>query len=85
MFMLNDLKKEPAAMTCPLCKEKHSAITFRLHLLFDKKQINRIRADHPGWQDKEGCCFLCANLYRQEFGLPPLSKEEFYALGLGKA
>jgi hypothetical protein len=73
---------DPQKRKCPLCRESHSDLTFRLHILFDKKQIEQIRKDHPGWTDHEGSCFLCANIYRRMFGLPPLSREEFYALGI---
>lgn len=65
---------------CPLCGEKVPELRFKLHLAFEKKQIQEIADDHPGWAPENGACLLCMNLYRQHNKLPPLAAEEFSKL-----
>lgn len=71
---------EPGDVVCPLCERKFSRLGYKLHLVFDKGQLLRIKKDHPSWTDEEGACFPCINLYRSEFKLPPLTREEMLPL-----
>lgn len=63
-------------IVCPLCERKYSRIAYKIHLAFDKKHLELIKKDHPDWQEQDGCCFPCINLYRAELKLPALTREE---------
>lgn len=70
----------PEGKVCPLCGEIFSQLGYKLHLAFCHHQIKKIAEDHPSWLAEDGSCLLCMNLYRQEYDLPPLTREEFAAM-----
>lgn len=61
--------------TCPLCGQKFSR-TFKLHVAFEKKELDDLMKQHPDWTSASGFCLMCLNALREKFHLPVLSQQD---------
>ncbi len=61
--------------TCPLCGQKFNKL-FKLHVAFEKKELDELAKEHPDWAGAGGFCLMCLNHLRERFHLAPLSQQD---------
>lgn len=64
---------------CVLCGEPAGQL-YRIHLAFEKRRVDEIKATHPDWKDGDGGCFMCVNAIRADYGMPNLTEDEAKSL-----
>ncbi len=54
------------SLKCPLCKDPVEKLVYRFHIENEQEVINRIKADHRDWVERDGACTRCLDYYQTE-------------------
>jgi serine protease AprX len=53
-------------ITCPLCNDPVNKLLYRFHIDSERRVIERIKEQHPGWLEEDGVCSRCVDYYHTE-------------------
>ena len=51
---------------CPLCNDPVEKLLYRFHIDSERQVVNKIKAQHPAWTEKDGACGRCMDYYHTE-------------------
>jgi serine protease AprX len=66
MYFFCRAMQSTQTIQCPLCNDAVEKLLYRFHVDSERRIIDRIKEDHPGWAEQDGACGRCVDYYHTE-------------------